>query len=136
MYKHPRSVVTRARLRDVQVQTERSRVALASEIRQVRNLAILTPLHKSTRNRIVAELQPLARRVKQLRLQIKKLECERDVLASDLILFEAEIPGAMLQPERSLSRVAREQCAALPGSCKHAAGCSTETLSYGVDDNL
>jgi len=102
LYQHPRSVVTRAKLGDVLVQTERSRAALASEMRQIRNLAILTPLRKSTRDRIVAELKPLARRVKQLRLQIQKLECEREVLGSDLISFEGEIiPGAVFQPEQS-----------------------------------
>jgi len=79
---------------------DRSRVTLASEMRQIQNLSILTPLQKSTRDRIVAELQPLARRVKQLRLQMKKLECEREVLDSDLISFEAEIRGALLQPVR------------------------------------
>jgi hypothetical protein len=109
-------VVTRAKLGDVRIQTERSRVALASEMRQIRNLAILTPLHKSTRDRIVAELEPLARRVKQLRLQMRKLECEREVLGFDLVSFEAEIPGAVLQPEQSSKEATREQSPALPGA--------------------
>lgn len=70
---------------------ERARTALESEMRQVRNLAILVPLVKSTRDHIENDLGSLARRVKQLRLQITRLECEHEVLRADLHAFEAEM---------------------------------------------
>lgn len=94
-------------------------------MRQIRNLVILTPLRKSTRDRIVAELKPLARRVKQLRLQIQKLECEREVLGSDLISFEEEIiPGTVFQPEQSPTDAPREPSL---GSRRHPADSPSES---------
>lgn len=88
---HPRSSVTNAKLREIRTHMDRARAALESEMRQVRNLAILTPLNKSTRDSIENDLEPLARRVKQLRLQITRLECEHQVLRADLVAFEEDM---------------------------------------------
>jgi chromosome segregation ATPase len=133
---HPRSVVITAKLEDIRVQTERSRAALASEMRQIRNFAILTPLRKSTRDRIVGEFEPLARRVKQLRLQIQKLECEREVLYADLMSFEEEMSDAVLQPEQSRTEIQREPSPAEQASRNHPTDSQPESLSPGVPHEL
>lgn len=103
-------------------------------MRQIRNLAILTPLRKSTRDRIVSEFEPLTRRVKQLRLQIRKLECEREVLHADLVSFEEEISSAVLQPEQSRTEIQREPSPAVRGSRNPATDSQPESLSPGVEN--
>jgi len=131
---HPRSAVITAKLEDIRVQTERSRAALASEMRQIRNFAILTPLRKSTRDRIVGEFEPLARRVKQLRLQIQKLECEREVLHAELMSFEEEISDSVPQPEQSRTEIQREPSPAVRESRNHPTDSQPESLAPGVEN--
>lgn len=76
-------------------------------MRRVRNLAILTPVLKSTREHVDTELEPVARRVKQLRLQILRLECEHEVLHSDLVAFEQEIAANYSGQETERSGVSK-----------------------------
>ncbi|KZO95075.1 hypothetical protein CALVIDRAFT_460055, partial [Calocera viscosa TUFC12733] len=57
---------------------------LEADLRAARNLAMLTPFLKSTREKINAAVQPLARRVTQLRMDLARLRCYCDVLRSDL----------------------------------------------------
>ena len=49
-----------------------------------RNLAILTPFQKSTRDRITGAIPALALRIRQDRLQLAKLRCEISILREDL----------------------------------------------------
>jgi hypothetical protein len=78
----------------------------------------------------MGEFEPLTRRVTQLRLQIQKLECEREVLHADLMSFEEEIYGAVLQPERSGTEIQRKPS---PGSRNHPTDPQLESRSPGVE---
>jgi hypothetical protein len=64
---------------------------LASDLRIVRNLAVLTPFANPTRQRIQLGLQPVSRRIKASRQNIARLVCCREVLCRDLLASEREI---------------------------------------------
>lgn len=99
---HPRLTVTRTKVAEAQTEVERAEAALESELRHVRNLAILAPLQKASRERVEAALEPLGRRIKQLRLQIARTHCVQDILLADLAAFEAELaPAALDHPQPS-----------------------------------
>ncbi len=57
---------------------------LDAEMRYVRNLAVLAPFQRSTRERAQAAIINLSRNIRQLRLEIIRWTCHRDVLAADL----------------------------------------------------
>lgn len=58
--------------------------ALNDDLRIIRNLAILTPFQKSTRDRIAVSIPPIAARIRQNRLQVTQLELWITVLRQDL----------------------------------------------------
>ncbi|KAL5519118.1 hypothetical protein ACEPAH_801 [Sanghuangporus vaninii] len=87
---HSRSRIVLTKIREFESKIESARTQLDSEIRLVHNLAILTPFQRSTRDRLQTSLISLARRIKQLRLDIVKVTCFRDVLAADLASEERE----------------------------------------------
>ncbi|KAL5534415.1 hypothetical protein ACEPAG_877 [Sanghuangporus baumii] len=87
---HSRSRIVLTKIREFESKIESARTQLDSEIRLVHNLAILTPFQRSTRDRLQTSVINLARRIKQLRLDIVKVTCFRDVLAADLASEERE----------------------------------------------
>lgn len=73
-----------SKINEIDSKIKTTREQLNSEIRVVRNIAVLTPFQRSTRDRLQNSVTGLARRIKQLRLDIVQLTCYRDVLAADL----------------------------------------------------
>ncbi|KIJ45139.1 hypothetical protein M422DRAFT_251332 [Sphaerobolus stellatus SS14] len=57
---------------------------LDDDLRLARNLAILTPFQRTTRDRVQASVLSLAKRVRALRIDLARLVCHRFVLLSDL----------------------------------------------------
>ncbi|KAF7306674.1 Sec7 domain protein [Mycena indigotica] len=57
---------------------------LDSDLRFVRNVATLTPFQRATRERLVSAVQTMARRITQMRLEMAKLSCHREVLSTDI----------------------------------------------------
>ncbi|KAI6044970.1 hypothetical protein EDC04DRAFT_181729 [Pisolithus marmoratus] len=55
-----------------------------ADLRVARNIAILTPFQKSTRDRLQDAVQTLSRRLQALRLDVTKLVCHRNILLNDL----------------------------------------------------
>jgi hypothetical protein len=64
--------------------------ALASDIRLVRNIAILTPFTASGRQRLQQAAQAVARRIRQTRQNIAKVICYRECLCRDLLASERD----------------------------------------------
>lgn len=60
------------------------RMALDADLRIARNLSVLTPFQRSTRERVRAAVLPIAKRVRQLRVDLHKLQCHRDTFDADL----------------------------------------------------
>lgn len=56
---------------------------LYSQLRTIRNLAILTPFQKSTRDRIAAAIPPLGLRIRQDRIHLARLQMYASMLRQD-----------------------------------------------------
>lgn len=85
-----RSRVVQAKLKEYEERIRSTRSQLDAEMRVVRNLALLTPFQRSTRNRLQLAVANLGKTVRQLRLEIVKTTCYRDVLTTDLASEERE----------------------------------------------
>ena len=79
-----RSDVIRKKLRDLEERIVSAQTQLETDMRLVRNLGVLTPFQRATRERVHGAVQGAAKRIMQARLDLEKLVCYRDVLADDL----------------------------------------------------
>lgn len=130
---HSSSLTSRSR-RDV-IQThvdtldekiKEMQLKLEEELRLSRNLAILTPFQRSTRDRIQAALIPLAKKVSSLRIEISKYTCYRFVLLSDLAEEERQWEQAKRDALQAAShRLSLDTDTALDTS---------QEVSYSADD--
>ena len=80
-----RSHIIRSKIRDLDSRITALRAQLDADSRCIRNIAALTPFQKSTRSRLFAAIQNMAKRVMQVRLDMERLTCHRFVLHRDLI---------------------------------------------------
>ncbi|KAJ7900023.1 hypothetical protein B0H14DRAFT_2671934 [Mycena olivaceomarginata] len=80
-----RSHIIQSKLRDLDAKISATQTQLDADLRFVRNIGTLTPFQKATRERLAVAVQGVARRVMQVRLEITKLSCHREVLSNDLI---------------------------------------------------
>ncbi|KDQ06212.1 hypothetical protein BOTBODRAFT_60713 [Botryobasidium botryosum FD-172 SS1] len=85
-----RGDVIRSLIGDLDMKIATLQAALEADFRLARNLAVLTPFQRSTRERVQAAVAPVARRVRKLRMDLAKLVCHRDVLKADLSASEKE----------------------------------------------
>ncbi|KIK71180.1 hypothetical protein GYMLUDRAFT_66390 [Collybiopsis luxurians FD-317 M1] len=79
-----RSRIVVSKIRDLESKISASQTQLDSDIRFVRNVATLTPFQRSTRERLTLAVQSLAKRIMQVRLDLARYMCHRDVLYNDL----------------------------------------------------
>lgn len=63
---------------------------LDGELRTTRNLAILAPFRRSTRDRISFPVPSLARKIRTLRLELARFRCYEEILEKDLRVEEDE----------------------------------------------
>jgi len=80
-----RSHIIQSKVRDLDARILATQSQLDSDLRFVRNIGTLTPFQKATRERLVVAVQGMAKRIMQVRLEITKLSCHREVLSNDLI---------------------------------------------------
>lgn len=85
-----RAQVIQRKVRDLNDKLALQKSQLDSDMRFVRNIAILTPFQRATRDRLQASIQNVAKRVMHVRLDMEKLTCHRDVLLKDLAAEERE----------------------------------------------
>lgn len=83
-----RTAVLRSKIRELEAKVDDTQRQLDAAMRTVRNIAILTPFQKSTRDRLQSAIVPVAKAVRQLRIDHAKVSCYREVLAKD---FNAEL---------------------------------------------
>ncbi|GLB36309.1 putative pleckstrin homology domain containing protein [Lyophyllum shimeji] len=88
-HSEPSRLPSRAQIIHSKIEDLNSRISavqsqLDANMRFVRNVATLTPFQKSTRDRLTAAVQNVAQRIMQVRLEITKLVCHRNVLTNDL----------------------------------------------------
>ncbi|KAF7339914.1 Arf guanine nucleotide exchange factor sec74 [Mycena venus] len=80
-----RSHIIQSKVRDLDARISATQSQLDSDLRFVRNIGTLTPFQKATRERLVVAVQGIAKRIMQVRLELTKLSCHREVLSNDLI---------------------------------------------------
>ena len=78
--------VIRSKIAELESKISISQTQLDSDLRLVRNLAILTPFQRSTRNRLQTAVINVASKIMQVRLDMVKMVCHRDILVADLTL--------------------------------------------------
>ncbi|KAF9786013.1 hypothetical protein BJ322DRAFT_1107883 [Thelephora terrestris] len=89
--RHPhgkRSTRTRTienRIKEIESQLSETRSKLRSDLLLVRNVAVLTPFQRTTRDRLYMAILNISKRVNRLRLEETKLLCHRDILTHDLL---------------------------------------------------
>jgi len=79
-----RSQIIQSKIHELEASIAAVQSSLDSDMRFVRNLAILTPFQKATRDRLQAAVQNVSKRIMQSRIDLTKLTCHRDVLSGDL----------------------------------------------------
>ena len=79
-----RSRIIQTKIHDLDLRITALRAQLDADSRCIRNIAALTPFQKSTRSRLLAAIQNMAKRVMQVRLDMERLTCHRFVLHRDL----------------------------------------------------
>ncbi|KAL1748872.1 hypothetical protein HDZ31DRAFT_28634, partial [Schizophyllum fasciatum] len=80
-----RSQVIQSKVHEIKEKLSATTTQLEADLRFARNLGIMTPFQRSTRDRLLQAAQALAKRIAMLRLEVAKLVCHREVLANDLI---------------------------------------------------
>ncbi|KAH9857871.1 hypothetical protein C2E23DRAFT_151726 [Lenzites betulinus] len=85
-----RPAIIKTKLEDLNAKIALARTQLDTDMRFVRNLAVLTPFQRATRDRLQVAAQNVAKRVMQVRLDLEKLVCYRDVLTADLAAEERD----------------------------------------------
>lgn len=85
-----RSRIIRSKVRDLESKIALAQIQLDSDMRFVRNIAVLTPFQRATRERLQVSVQNIAKRIMLVRLDMEKLVCHRDVLSKDLVAEERE----------------------------------------------
>ncbi|THH34105.1 hypothetical protein EUX98_g16 [Antrodiella citrinella] len=85
-----RAKIIQSKVRDLQSKISLAQSQLDADMRLVRNIAVMTPFQRATRERLQVAVQNVAKRVMQVRLDIEKLICHRDVLSRDLLAEERD----------------------------------------------
>ncbi|KAJ7169573.1 hypothetical protein C8R46DRAFT_1089245 [Mycena filopes] len=80
-----RSHIIQSKVRELDAKISASQSQLDSDLRFVRNIGTLTPFQRATRERLLVAVQGISKRVMQVRLEMTKLACHREVLSNDLI---------------------------------------------------
>lgn len=80
-----RSQIIEAKVADIDDRLNTTERHLDMHMRFVRNAATLSPFQKATRDRLVLALQARARTITQLRLDIARMRCHRNVLRDDML---------------------------------------------------
>ncbi|KAF8649855.1 hypothetical protein AX16_005618 [Volvariella volvacea WC 439] len=77
--------ILEGKIQDLTSRIAASQTQLESDVRLLRNFDTLTPFQRATRERLIIAIQNAAKRMNQVRLEITKLTCHRDVLSKDMI---------------------------------------------------
>lgn len=89
-----RSQIIQSKIRDLESRITALQSSLENDLRFVRNVATLTPFQKATRDRLQIAVQGVSKRVMQVRIDLARLTCHRDVLAGDLVAEERDLHRA------------------------------------------
>ncbi|EDR15667.1 sec7 domain belongs to guanine nucleotide exchange factors [Laccaria bicolor S238N-H82] len=80
-----RSDVIQFKIQELESRISASQSQLDSDMRCIRNIAILTPFQSATRAKLLVTVQGMAKRITQLRMSLAQLVCHHAVLSNDLV---------------------------------------------------
>ncbi|KAF7966779.1 hypothetical protein HWV62_37033 [Athelia sp. TMB] len=89
-----RSQIIQSKIRDLDSKIASAQSSLETDMRFVRNVAILTPFQKATRDRLLLAVQTVSGKVTKMRIELAKLTCHRDVLSGDLVAEQRDLHNA------------------------------------------
>lgn len=79
-----RSDVIQFKMQELESRISALQSQLDSDMRCIRNIAILTPFQSATRAKLLVTVQGMAKRIAQLRMSLAQLVCHHTVLSNDL----------------------------------------------------
>ncbi|KAK4699894.1 hypothetical protein P7C70_g6361, partial [Phenoliferia sp. Uapishka_3] len=85
-----RAEILRTIIAELETKIRTVKGELHADLRLARNLAVLTPFMRSTRERIQASIGPIEKRVRHTRMDLAKLVCHREVLTRELLVEDRE----------------------------------------------
>jgi hypothetical protein len=80
-----RAYVIRSTIKSLEETIAAGQLELEGDLRLVRNIAVLTPFQRATRDRLQIAVESVAKRIRQHRLDLAKHRCHREVLENDLL---------------------------------------------------
>ncbi|KAG6381326.1 hypothetical protein JVT61DRAFT_5736 [Boletus reticuloceps] len=89
-----RSQTIRTRVEDLENRICAANTQIDSSMHIARNIAILAPFQKSTRDRLQDIIQTMSKKVQAMRLDVTKLICHRNILLNDLAVEERNFKHA------------------------------------------
>lgn len=89
-----RSYMIHTRVEDLENRICAANAQISSSMHVARNLAILTPFRKSTRDRLQDIIQTMSKKIQAMRLDVTKLICHRNILLHDLAVEERNFKQA------------------------------------------
>ncbi|KAG8900921.1 hypothetical protein FRC00_010123 [Tulasnella sp. 408] len=95
LHRGSRNLVIGAKIKELEAKLSSAQYSLDSDVRIARNFAVLTPFQRSTRDRLIPAIAPLAKRIRTMRMQVAMLTCHRDVLYADMAAEDREWRGTM-----------------------------------------
>jgi len=107
-----RSEIIRSKVRELDSRISATQSQLDSHLRFARNIAVLTPFQKSTRDRLEAVVRVVAKKVTRVRLDMTRLVCHREVLSYDLVAARNDLYRAktMALKAATQSLQGQEEC--------------------------
>lgn len=89
-----RSHIIQSKVRELESRVASAQSLLDADMRFVRNVAILTPFQKTTRDRLYLAVQAVSGRISKMRIELAKLACHRDILSGDLVAEQRDLHSA------------------------------------------
>jgi hypothetical protein len=107
-----RSPILRSKIRDLESKISEAETQLTSDLRFLRNVGTMTPFQRATRERLQLAVQNVAKRIMQVRLDLAKYSCHRDVLSDDLASEERDRQRTNKMALRAATETIQSRCSA------------------------
>lgn len=121
-----RSHIIQSKVHDLESKITATQLSLDTDLRFVQNIATLTPFQKATRDRLQAAVQRVSKRIMQMRIELTKLTCHRDVLSGDLVAEARDMHRAKDLAFRAAAETLQSQ---------HSTNVPHMTLSFHDEDS-
>lgn len=105
-----RSRMVHARVEDLEDRICAANAQIDSSMHIARNIAILAPFQKSTRDRLQDTIQTMSKKIHAMRLEVTKLICHRNILLNDLAVEERNFKQATSLALQAATESLQQRC--------------------------